>query len=120
MSGTTFSGLTSTIPAEIEEGVARLSREYAEGRAAAAECAMLRAEVREVAEKIHRCELELWRSAPGAEKIGRGTVALWLDAWATDLWIAIGDYPRPRVAGCGPCHDGRAAGSSTLPREGER
>lgn len=67
----------------------------------------LRAEVREVAERIHRRELELWRSAPGAEKIGRGTVALWLDAWATDLWIAIGDYPRPRVAGCEPCHGGR-------------
>ena len=79
----------------------------------------LRAEVREVAEKIHRCELGLWRSAPGAEKIGRGTVALWLDAWATDLWIAIDDYPRPRVAGCEPCHDGGAAGSPTPPREGE-
>lgn len=93
MSRVTFSGLTSTIPAEIEEGVARLQREYTEGRAAAAECAMLRAFVLELAQVV---EEECGGArGPFRELLGRARA----------------------VAGCGPCHDGRVAGSPTPPRE---
>ena len=54
----------------------------------------LRAQVRAVADAIHQRERELWTSKA---IYGAGSVALELDVYATDLFIAIGDYPRPKA-----------------------
>ena len=54
----------------------------------------LRAEVRAIAERIELRERELWTSMA---MYGAGSVALELDVYATDLLIAIGDYPRPKA-----------------------
>ena len=52
---------------------------------------------------------------------GRVLVPAWVGATAEELReIADAVNAKAEVAGLTPCHGGRVAGSSTLPREGER
>ena len=50
--------------------------------------------VRAVAERMIERQREIVRSGP--DRFGKYAVVLMLDGYATDLLIALGDYPAPK------------------------
>lgn len=50
--------------------------------------------IRSVVERMRAKERQLWEGKP--PRMGCAAVALMLDGFATDLAVAIGDYPPPK------------------------